>query len=246
MAGHSKWANIKHQKSRSDALKGKIFSRFAKEIISSVKQGGPDPKSNPRLRLAIQKARAANMPSDNIERNIKKAGREDQSDYFPVMYELYGYGGVGIIVDALTDNKNRIASEMRIATHKRGGTLASPGSVAFNFDLKGVIQVLKKGVDEEALFLAVSESGADDFEASEELYYITTPPDLLYQVKEKIEKLGLACEGASLQRIPKISIACSEEDQKANLSLAEWLEDLDDVDAVYHNMLSSEDQELRD
>ena len=241
MAGHSKWANIKHQKSRSDALKGKVFSRLAKEIITSVKQGGPDPKANSRLKAAIQKARIANMPSDNIERNIKKASSQDQSDYFSVTYELYGYGGVGIVVDALTDNRNRLASEMRIATNKKGGTIATPGSVLFNFDLKGVIQVAKESVSEENLFLAVTEAGAEDFESSEDVYYITTPPDLLAQVKEKIESLGITCGESSLQRIPKVSVAASGEDQKANLALVEWIEEIDDVDSVYHNMLSSED-----
>ena len=167
MAGHSKWANIKHKKGRADALKGKAFSRIAKEIISAVKQGGSDPKSNSRLRLAVQKARAANMPNDNVDRNIKKAGSADQADFAEVTYELYGYNGVGIIVEILTDNKNRTASDIRIATNRRGGTIASPGSVMFNFDRKGVIQVLKKDVSEDDLFMAVTEAGAEDFEGQD-------------------------------------------------------------------------------
>lgn len=236
MAGHSKWANIKHRKGRADALKGKAFSRIAKEIISAVKQGGPDPKSNIRLKIAIQKARLANMPNDNVERNIKKASSADQADYAEVTYELYGYGGVGIIVEALTDNKNRTASDIRIATNKRGGTIASPGSVMFNYSGKGVIQVLKKSVNEDALFLAVSEAGAEDFEAADEVYYITTPPDLLFQVKEKIEELGITCDESSLEMIPKVTIECSQEDKEKNLALVEWLEGIDDVDSVYHNM----------
>ena len=154
MAGHSKWANIKHRKGKADAKKGKIFSRVAKEIISSVKLGGADPKSNPRLRVAMLKARDVNMPNDNVERNIKKASCADQADYHELTYELYGHGGVGIIVDVMTDNKNRIASEMRIATNKKGGTIASPGAVAFNFDRKGVIQIAKKNAIEDELFLA--------------------------------------------------------------------------------------------
>lgn len=236
MAGHSKWANIKHRKERADALKGKLFSRLTKEIISAVKQGGADPKSNPRLRLAIQKAKIANLPNDNIERNIKKASSADQSDYTDILYELYGYGGVGIIVEIMTDNKNRVSSDMRIATNKRGGTIATPGSVAFNFDRKGVIQVPKQGVEEDQLFLAASEAGADDFDAAEDLYIITTPPDQLYQVKEKLDQLGIKCEEADLQMIPKLYIECDEEAAKANQALIEWIEDLDDVDAVYHNM----------
>lgn len=236
MAGHSKWANIKHRKERSDALKGKLFSRLTKEIISAVKQGGPDPKSNPKLRLVVQKAREANLPNDNIERNIKKASSADQADFTEVMYELYGHGGVGIIVDIMTDNKNRASSDMRIATNKRGGTIANPGAVAFNFDRKGVIEVPRKGVDEDALFLAVSEAGADDFDSTEEYFVIQTPPDLLYQVKEKVDALGIKCETVKLDMLPKNYVECDEETAKANLALIEWIEALDDVDAVYHNM----------
>lgn len=240
MAGHSKWANIKHRKGRADAIKGKIFSRITKEIITAVKLGGPDPKSNSRLRLVLIKARESNMPSENIERNIKKASSADQAAYSEITYELYGYGGVGMILDIMTDNKNRISSDVRIAMNKKGGTLANPGAVAYNFDQKGVIQVLKKNAVEDELFLAVSEAGADDFEADEEMFIITTPPDQLFHVKEAIDKMGVKCEEAELRRIPKVYIECSPEDQKANLELIEYLEDLDDVDAVHHNMRISE------
>ena len=240
MAGHSKWANIKHRKGRADAKKGKMFSRVTKEIISAVKQGGADPKNNPKLRIALQKAREVNLPSDNIERNIKKASSADQADYIEMTYELYGYGGVGILVDIMTDNKNRAASDMRIATNKRGGTIASPGAVSFNFDKKGVIQVLKKGVAEDDLFLAVSEAGAEDFEGIEELFVITTPPELLFQVKEKVEQMGLHCELVEHDMIPKVYVECDVEAMKANEALISWLEELDDVDVVYHNMKSIE------
>jgi YebC/PmpR family DNA-binding regulatory protein len=236
MAGHSKWANIKHRKERSDAKKGKLFSRLAKEIISAVKQGGSDPKSNTKLKIVLQKARAANLPNDNIERNIKKASSSDQSDFIEMTYELYGHGGVGIIADVMTDNKNRISSDMRIATNKKGGTIATPGSVAFNFDRKGVIQVPNKNVDEEALFLAASEAGAEEFESEGETFIITTPPDLLYQVKEKLDELKITPEEVSLEMVPKVFVECTPEDTKANLELIEWIENLDDVDAVYHNM----------
>jgi YebC/PmpR family DNA-binding regulatory protein len=151
-------------------------------------------------------------------------------------YELYGHGGVGIIADVMSDNKNRVSSDMRIATNKRGGVVASPGAVAFNFDRKGVIQVLRKNVVEDDLFLAVSEAGADDFEVAEDLYIIMTPPELLYQVKDAITQMGIAVEGADLEMIPKNYVECDSEASAANLSLIEWLEALDDVDAVYHNM----------
>lgn len=236
MAGHSKWANIKHRKGKADKIKGKIFSRITKEIITAVKLGGPDPKSNSRLRLVIQKAREANMPSENIDRNIKKASSADQADYSEFTYELYGHGGIGLILDIMTDNKNRISSDVRIAMNKKGGTLANPGAVAYNFDQKGVIQVLKKNAVEDDLFLTVTEAGADEFESEDDLYIITTPPDQLFQVKEAIDKKGIKCESADLQRLPKVYVECSPENQKANLELIDWLENLDDVDAVYHNM----------
>jgi YebC/PmpR family DNA-binding regulatory protein len=238
MAGHSKWANIKHRKGKADAKKGKIFSRIAKEIISAVKVGGnSDPKNNPRLRIALQKAREANVPNEIVERNIKKASSIDQADFHEVMYELYGYGGVGIIVDAMTDNKNRLSSEMRIATNKRGGTIASPGAVAFNFDRKGVIQISKKHAIEDELFLASTDAGAEDFESTDEMYIISTDPTALYTVKEAVSKLGFNCDEASLEMVPKTFVDVDEEAAKANLALIEWIESLDDVDTVYHNMI---------
>lgn len=232
MAGHSKWANIRHRKERADAKKGKAFSRVAKEIISAVKVGGPDEKTNSRLRLALQKARAVNFPKDNIERNIKKGCSADQANFDAVTYELYGYGGVGILVEALTDNKNRTASEIRIAINKRGGTQATPGSVSFNFEKKGVIQV-DRSADEDELFSAVSEAGAEDFDVEEDAYLVITSPDKLFEVKEAIEHPVLEAEQ---RMIPKLFIDCDEETQKANLALIDWLEGIDDVDSVYHNM----------
>lgn len=236
MAGHSKWANIKHRKGRADAKKGKVFSRIAKEIISAVKLGGSDPKGNSRLKLVLQKAREANLPNEIIERNIKKASSADQADYTELTYELYGHGGVGIIVDVMTDNKNRIASEMRIATNKRGGVIANPGAVAFNFERKGIIQILKKQATEEELFLAATEAGAEDFESVEDMYVLTTEPSCLYSVKEAMVKLGFQCEEASLEMIPKTIVDCDPEMIKANLALIDWLDQLEDVDAIYHNM----------
>ncbi len=240
MAGHSKWANIKHRKGKADIIKGKIFSRLTKEIITAVKLGGPDLKTNTRLRLVLQKAREANMPTENIERNIKKASSADQAAYSEIIYELYGHGGVGLLVEMMTDNKNRSSSDIRIALNKKGGHAANPGAVAYNFDHKGVIQVLKKLAIEEKLFLVVSEAGADDFESEDDLFIITTAPDALIEVKEAIEKLGIKPESAELQYLPKNWIECSPDDQKANLELIEWLEALEDVDAVYHNMKIAE------
>ena len=236
MAGHSKWANIKHRKERADAKKGKAFSRAAKEIISAVKTGGPDPDGNPRLRLAIQKAKAVNFPNDSIERNIKKASSAEQGDYFELTYELYGHGGVGLLVDIMTDNKNRIAGDMRIATNKRGGTIANPGAVAYQFDRKGVIQVAKDATTEDDLFMLVTEAGADDFDVEEELYIILTPPEELMAVKEAVDGAGAKVLEAEIRMVPKSVVSVDEETAKANQALIDWLEELDDVDAVYHNM----------
>jgi YebC/PmpR family DNA-binding regulatory protein len=237
MAGHSKWANIKHRKEKADSKKGKIFSRIAKEIISAVKLGGSDQKSNPRLRVALQKAKIANMPNDIIDRNIKKAANIDQADFTEMAYELYGYGGVGIIADVMTDNKNRIASEMRIATNKRGGTIATPGAVAFNFEKKGIIQIPQEGIKEESLFLAATEAGAEDFEGVEDFFIITTDPVELFAVKEALANQGYICTEADLQMIPKTYVECTEEDLQNNMALIEWLEGLEDVDTLYHNMM---------
>jgi len=236
MAGHSKWANIKHRKDRADKKKGKLFSRLAKEIISAVKQGGPDPKANSKLKLVIQKAKAANLPSDTIERNIKKASSASQEDFHEVSYEIYGHGGTGIIVDVLTDNKNRSASDIRIAINKCGGNIANPGAVAFNFDRKGVIQIPKEKGEEEAIFEVASDAGVEDFDLSEDQYIITTAPEDLYKVKEKIEEKGIDSLDAELTMIPKTYVECKPEDEEANIKLIEWLENIDDIDAVYHNM----------
>lgn len=235
MAGHSKWANIKHRKGKADAIKGKLFSRLTKEIISAVKQGGADPKANTKLRMVLHKARSANLPNENIERNIKKATSAAQADYSEISYELYGYAGVGIIVEIMTDNKNRSASEMRIATNKKGGSIASPGSVAFNFERKGIIQG-KKNASEEELFNLITEAGAEDFDLEEGFCVITTAPDQLFQVKETLEGQGFICEEAQLQMIPETYIECDAQNQRLNLDLIEYLEAIDDVDAVYHNM----------
>jgi YebC/PmpR family DNA-binding regulatory protein len=241
MAGHSKWANIKHRKGKADALKGKLFTKATKEIISSVKAGGPDPKTNPRLKMAILKAKEANLPNENIERNIKKASSSDQADFISMVYEFYGYGGVGILAEVLTDNKNRIASEMRIATNKKGGTIATPGSVAYNFDRKGVITVSAAEVkDEDGLFLLVTDLGAEDFAKHGDLYVITTPVDQLLGVKEGLEQQSIKTASSEFEYLPKSTMLCDSEAHKANMELIEYLETLEDVDAVFHNMQDEE------
>jgi YebC/PmpR family DNA-binding regulatory protein len=237
MAGHSKWANIKRRKEKTDAKKGKVFTRCSKEIINAVKLGGsPDPKSNARLRLAIQRAKAVNFPADNIDRLIKKAASKEQQEYHEFQYELYGYGGVGIILDIMTDNKNRIASDIRTVTNKCGGSVAVPGAVSFNFDRKGIILFSRHHAIEEELFAAAIEAGAEDFSTDEDSYVITTEPTLFDHVKEAVEKLGIKADEATIEMVPKSWIEVDEATAKDNLTLLERLETIDDVDAVYHNM----------
>lgn len=239
LAGHSKWANIKHRKDRADQQKGKVFSKIAKEIISAVKLGGGDPKSNSRLRIAIQQAKVANMPSESVERNIKKASSTEQADYIESNYEIYGYGGVALVVETMTDNRNRLASDIRIAINKKGGTIATPGSVTFNFERKGVLQVKKGSVEEDKLFEAALEAGAENFESTDEEYMVMTDPTELFEVKEGLEARGIVSGEASIEWIPKVLVECDEEARVANMALIDYLEDLDDVNAVYHNLASS-------
>jgi len=236
MAGHSKWANMKHRKDRADKKKGKIFSRIMKEIISAVRQQGPDPKANSKLRTAIQKAKDANMPNENIERNIKKASSADQQDFSEMTYELYGYGGVGILADVMTDNKNRISSDIRIATNKFGGTIATPGAVSYNFERKGLFRLGKGTIIEDELFLLVSDAGADDLITEDETYVVLTTVENFVKVQEALAKRGLKPDEAELAMVPKTYVEVNDEDANNNIALIEYLEGLDDVDAVFHNM----------
>ncbi|WP_213318692.1 YebC/PmpR family DNA-binding transcriptional regulator [Chlamydiifrater volucris] len=237
MAGHSKWANTKYRKERADHKKGKIFSRIIKELITAVKAGGPDPKGNPRLRMIIQKAKDQNIPNENIERNIKKASSSEQKGFESVVYELYGYGGVGIVVEAMTDNKNRTASDMRIAVNKRGGALVEPGSVLYNFERKGCCSVPKDSIDEESLLSLVIEGGGEDLTSDdEEFFQVFSEVSALSEVKEKLVEAGVKVSEDVLVYKPLRMIDCNEEDGRNNLALIEWLEGIDDVDAVYHNM----------
>jgi YebC/PmpR family DNA-binding regulatory protein len=176
------------------------------------------------------------MPSDNVERNIKKASSQDQSDYHEVNYEIYGTGGVGIFCEAMTDNKNRLSSDMRIISNKTSATIGTPGSVAFNFERKGVIQIPRQHAIEDELFLLVSEAGATDFEVEEDAYIVITQPQDLHTVCEVLSQNAIAFEEAELEMLPKSYIECSDEDKEANLAILERLEELDDVDQVYHNM----------
>lgn len=238
MAGHSKWANIKHKKERSDAKKGKIFTKIGREIMVAVKHGGGDPELNTKLKDVIAKAKANNMPNDTIKRSISKAvGQGIQDDYEEVLYEGYGPNGVACIVEAMTDNRNRAAADIRHGFDKYGGNLGTTGCVSFMFDRKGIIVIEKDDkIDEEVLMLEALEAGADDFIVEEQYYEIITSVLDFSIVREKIEQLGYKLLEASLQRVPQTLTNLNEENKILMRKLIDYMEDLDDVQNIYHNL----------
>ncbi|ADR19142.1 YebC/PmpR family DNA-binding transcriptional regulator [Calditerrivibrio nitroreducens] len=237
MAGHSKWANIKHRKAAQDAKKGKIFTKIAKELTVAAKLGqSGDPEFNPRLRLALDKAKAANMPKDNVERAIKKGlGEGDGSNYEDVIYEGYGPGGVAILIQALTDNKNRTVAEVRSTLTKRGGSMGEAGCVSWMFDKKGVINIPKDAVDEDTLMMIAIDSGAEDVVTNDDGYEVITDPANYETVKKAIESSNIKIEYAEITMRPKNTIELSGEEAEKTMALLEALEDLDDVQEVYSN-----------
>jgi len=240
MAGHSKWANIKHKKSRADEKRGKLFTRLVKEIISAVKQGGGEIDSNPRLRLVVQKAKAANLSSEVIESNIKKAmGLDSKEATLSMVYELYGHGGVGIIVEASTDNKQRTLADIYVAINKKGGTISSKGAVTFTFERRGIILLPAGSVEQDELLGYVLDGGAEDLRIVEGHYEIITPPERLYEVGEFLSSHNLPCEDFYTIWRPKHCVMCDQETAEKNRALIEWLEGLEDVEALFHNMKES-------
>ena len=238
MSGHSKWANIKHRKGKSDAQKGKIFTKLGREIAVIVKQGGPDPEANAKPKDVIAKEKDANMPNDNISRSIKKAsGDVDGANYEEITYEGYGPGGVAVIVDAMTDNRNRTAGDVRHFFDKFGGNLGQTGSVSFMFDEKGVILIEKTSkTDEDTVMMEALDAGAEDFNVEDEYFEILTGPEVFSQVREAMEKKGYAIDDAEVRMIPKTMTALTDPKQIEFMDrLIESLEDLDDVQNVYHN-----------
>jgi len=237
MSGHSKWANIKNKKEKADSARGKIFTKIGREIAVAVKSGGPNPDANSKLRDIIAKAKAANIPNDNIERSIKKAaGEGDATNYESLMYEGYGTSGVAIIVEALTDNRNRTAGEMRHLFDKHGGNLGQSGSVSYMFDRKGIIVIEKDDkLDEEELMMMALDAGADDFSADEECYEIITAPEVFSSVREKLEANNLVFADAEIKYVPQNYTAVSEEAAVKLQRLIDALEDNDDVQNVWTN-----------
>ena len=237
MAGHSKWSNIKHKKGRQDAVRGKIFSKYAKAIAVASKEGGGDPLTNAKLRDIIAKAKAENMPNDNIDRAIKKgAGELGGSDYEEITYEGYGPGGTAIIVEALTDNKNRTAGDVRFIFDKNGGNLGTSGCVSFLFERKGQLMIEKnQNINEDDLMMIALEAGAEDFIADEEGYEIITNPNDFSSLRDELEKDGLSFVSAEVAMIPNTETSLGEEDNKKMQKMLDMFDDHDDVQEVYHN-----------
>lgn len=238
MAGHSKWAQIKHKKAHADAKKGRLFTKIVKEISVAARLGGGDPEGNPRLRLAIEKAKEVNMPSDNIKRAIMKGtGELPGVSYEEYTYEGYGPGGVAVLIDVLTDNKNRTVSELRYLMSKHGGSLGEAGCVAWIFDKKGYILVEKGKVDEDTLMSIALDAGAEDMknDPKEDNYEVITRPEDLNNIKAAIESAGIPVSLAEITMLPKSYVTLDEKNSEQMLRLIEVLEDHDDVQNVYAN-----------
>ena len=237
MSGHSKWHNIQNKKGKADAKRGKIFTKIGRELMIAVKNGGPDPDNNPKLRDAIAKAKAANMPNDTVQRSIKKASGELSAvDYERIVYEGYGPSGVAVIVDTLTDNKNRSAGNVRSAFTKGGGNMGTTGCVGFMFQEKGEIVIEKGDLDEEELMMMALDAGAEDFNSDEEeVFIITTAPEDFGTVREALEAEGLEFLEAAVKMISDTYTEIDEEAAKKFQKMLDLLEDDDDVQEVYHN-----------
>lgn len=237
MSGHSKWNNIKHKKEKTDAQKAKVFTKIGKEMAIAIREGGADPASNSKLRDLIAKAKANNVPNDNIDRVIKKASGADAVDYEEIIYEGYGPSGVAVIVVTATDNRNRTASDVRHYFDKYGGNLGQSGCVSYMFEDKGVIIILKEDVsDEDALMEAALEAGAADFVADEDVFEIYTETSDLEAVRDALQEAGYRIESAEKDKIPTTYVTLESEDDIKNMNLMlEHLEDSDDVSDIYHN-----------
>lgn len=235
MSGHSKWATIKHKKAATDAKRGSLFTKLIKEITVAARGGGK-PETNPRLRVAIERAKEASMPSDNIDRAIKKGtGELEGVSYEDITLEGYGPGGVAFLVEGVSDNKNRTTSEVRTIFTKKGGNMAGAGSVAWMFEKKGYIVVSKSAIEEDKLMGIVLDAGAEDMVTEDENYGVTTAPTDLYKIKKVVEDNKIKVESAELDYIPKSTVKLSGEDAKKVLDLVDALEDHEDVQHVYAN-----------
>ena len=236
MSGHSKWHNIQAKKGKADAARGKIFTKLGRELIIAVKEGGPEPESNSKLKSVIAKCKAANMPNDTINNALKKASSSNEN-YEEITYEGYGPNGVAVIVEAATDNKNRTAADVRHVFDKAGGNLGTTGCVSYMFNKKGVIVIEKESTDmsEDDLMMLALDAGAEDFQTLDEVYEITTDPSNFSEVREKLEAEGLEFLEADVQMVPTTTVKLDEKASEKMERLIENLEDLDDVSNIYHN-----------
>ena len=247
MSGHSKWATIKHKKGIADAKRGQAFTKLIKEITVCAKMGGPDPESNARLRTAILKARAENMPKDNIERAIKKgSGELAASTFYELTYEGYAPGGVAIIIDTLTDNKNRTASDVRSTLTKLGGSLGATGCVSYMFQTKGIITYSTEKYTEDQIFEVALENGAEDVSTSDDVIEVTTTPADFASVLEAMQAAGFEQESADVQKIADQTVSLDKEKAAKVMKIVERLEELDDVQQVSTNLDLPEDFDLED
>ena len=236
MSGHSKWHNIQAKKGKADAARGKVFTKLGRELLIAVKEGGPDPSGNSKLKNVIAKCKAANMPNDTINNAIKRASSSNEK-YEEITYEGYGPNGVAIIVETATDNKNRTAADVRHAFDKAGGNLGTSGCVSYMFNKKGVIVIEKEAttMSEDDLMMLALDAGAEDFQSYEEVYEITTEPSDFTTVREKLEAEGLEFLEAEVQMVPTTTVALDEKGVEKMERLINNLEDLDDVSNIYHN-----------
>ena len=236
MSGHSKWHNIQARKGKVDAARGKTFTKLGRELLIAVKEGGPDPAGNFKLKNVIAKCKAANMPNDTINNAIKKASSSNEN-YEEIVYEGYGPNGVAVIVEASTDNKNRTAADVRHVFDKSGGKLGTTGCVSYMFNKKGLIVIDKTAseIDEDELMFLALEAGAEDFESLEEIYEIITTPEDFTNVREKLEEAGVKFLEAGVQMVPTTTVKLDEKGSEKMERLIDKLEELDDVSEVYHN-----------
>lgn len=239
MAGHSKWANIKHKKAREDAKRAKAFTKHIREITVAAREGGGDPDSNPRLSLAIENAKAVNLPKDNIERAIKKGTGElddGSGNYEEVTYEGYGPGGIAYFIEATSNNLNRTVGEIRHIFTKHGGNLGTDGSVGYLFEQKGSIKVKSDGLDEEEFMLAAIDAGAEDVVNEEDFFEVITTRENLVSVRKNLESSGFEIESAELVRIPTTEVAADPDTARSNLKMMDKFDDNDDVSNIFTNM----------
>ena len=243
MAGHSKWANIKHRKGAQDAKRGKIFTKIIKEISVAVKEGGPDADANPRLRAAVQNAKSVNMPKDNVQRAIKKASGDEADTYFEVTYEGYAPNGIAIFIECTTDNINRTVAEVRSIFNKSGGELGKNGSLEFLFEKKGVFLIEKTQFQQslEEIEMELIDYGLEEFEEEDNLCSITCHFDKFGLIQNKLTNMSIEVQTASIQRLPNDTIALDDENSLKILSIIEKFEDLDDVQQVFHNLKLTEE-----